>query len=124
VNKIKQVPRKPRRLPGEIAFDRCFFPVAALFVLNVICGIITFRQYQTFEPPTEAELAVEIPQPAWHIWLPFVFGLLLAVLWFRALVSLVRTWRDPSSRVLRFSASMLLIPFAAVTCRLLLTPFQ
>lgn len=119
----KQDVRKRRRLPGEIAFDRCFLPVAALFVLNLISGTMSFRQYQTLKPPTEAELAMQIPQAVPHVWLPFAFGLLLAVLWLRAIISLVGAWRDPSSRVLRFSASVLLVPFAVATCRLLGTPF-
>jgi len=119
----KQAARKHLRLPGEIAFDRCFLPLAALSLFNIIFAIITLRLSPS-EPLTEEQLAAEMPPPLWHAWLWFALGLLLAVLWFRAIVSLVRAWRDPSSRVLRFSASVLLIPFAVATFRLLLTPFQ
>jgi hypothetical protein len=119
-----QVVRKSRRLPGEIAFDRCFFPIAALFTFNIVWWILSIRQDQTFKPPTEADLAAELPPPAWHLWLSFALGLVFAVLWFRALASVLRAWRDPSSRILRFSASVLLVPFAIAACRLLLTPFQ
>ena len=120
----KQVARKYGRTPGERAFDRCFLPFAAFFVLSIISEFIAWRLRPPYKPPTEAQLAAELPPPAWHLWLPFAFGLLLAVLWVRALITLVSVWRDPTSRVLRFSASVLLIPFAVVTCRLLLTPFQ
>ena len=122
--KANQVARKRGRLPGEIAFDRCFLPLATLSVLSFIVEFIAWRLRPPYKPETEAQLSAAIPPPAWHAWLPFAVGLLLAVLWVRALVSLVRVWRDPSSRVLRFSASVLLIPFAVVTCRLLHTPFQ
>jgi hypothetical protein len=119
----KQVARKRRRLPGEIAFDRCFLPLVALSLLNITLSIIEWRSSPS-EPYTEEQLAAQMPPPLWHAWLWFTLGLLLAVLWFRAVVTLARAWRDPSSRVLRFSASVLLIPFAVATCRLLLTPLQ
>jgi hypothetical protein len=120
---INQVDRKRRRLPGEIAFDRCLLPLVALSFLNIIFGGIEWR-LRPSGPLTEAQLDAEMPPPLWHEWLWFALGLLLVVLWFRAVVTLVRTWRDPSSRVLRFSSSVLLIPFAVATYRLLLTPFQ
>lgn len=122
----KQVARQRGRLPGEIAFDRCFLPLAALSLLHIgqiVFGIITRRPGQ-YAPLAGEPLAAEMPPPDWQAWLWFALGLLLAVLWFRAMGTLVRAWRDPSSRVLRFSASVLLIPFAVVTGRLLLTPFQ
>jgi hypothetical protein len=115
--------RKRHRLPGEIMFDRCFLPLVALFLLNLVVGIIEWSQ-RSRKPLTEAQLAAEMPPPQWHAWLWFVLGCLLAALWLRAIITLVRAWRDPSSRVLRFSASVLLIPFAAATYRLLFTPFQ
>ena len=121
--KANQVARKHGRLPGEVAFDRCFLPLVALSVFNIVFAIIADRGTPS-ESLSEEQLAAEMPLPIWHAWLWFALGLLLAGLWFRAVVSLVRTWRDPSSRVLRFSASVLLIPFAVATCRLLLTPFQ
>lgn len=119
----KQVTRKHRRLPGEIAFDRCFLPLVALSIFNIVLGIITERLDQS-EPYTEKELAAATPAPLWHAWLWFVLGLRLSALWFRAVVTLARAWRDPSSKVLRFSASVLLIPFAVATYQLLMTPFQ
>src|SRR5687767_12952065 len=114
----KQVTRKDRRLPGEIAFDHCFLPLVALSLFNIVFWIIA-RNLRPSEPLTEAQRAAEMPPPAWHASFWFALGLLLAVLWFRALVSLVRAWRDPSSKVLRFSAAALLLPFAIVTCQLL-----
>lgn len=121
--KATQVARKHRRLPGEIAFDRCFLPLIALSLFNIAFAIITGRLDQS-EPLTEVKLAAPVPPPLWHAWLWFALGLLLAALWFRAIVTLARAWRDPSARVLRFSASVLLLPFAVVTYQLLLTPFQ
>ena len=114
-----QAARKHGRLPGEVAFDRCFLPLAALSVLSILFQFIAWRLRAPYRPESEAEIPA-----AWLVWLPFALGLLLAVLWVRALFSLVTTWRDPSSQVLRFSASVLLIPFAIVTCQLLLTPFH
>ena len=124
IARSNQVARKYGRTPGERAFDRCFLPFAAFFVLSLVFEVIAWRLRPTSKPPTEAQLAAELPPPGWHLWLPFAFGLFLAVLWVRALITLVSVWRDPSSAVLRFSASVLLVPFAVVTSRLLLTPFQ
>ena len=115
--------RKRRRLPGEIAFDRCFMPVAALFILKLVFFAIGLTYERPKGPPTEAELATQLPPPAWHGWLFCGVGVVLAFLWVRALVTLIRAWSDPSSRVLRFAAVVLLIPFAIATCRFLLAPF-
>ena len=114
--------RKRRRLPGEIAFDRCFMPVAALFVLKLVLFAIGLTHQHPKGPPTEAELAAELPPP-WHGWLFSAGGAVLAFLWVRALITLIRAWSDPSSRVLRFAAVVLLIPFAIATCRFMLAPF-
>lgn len=120
---IKQVARKHRRLPGEIAFDRCFLPLVALSVLSIAFALIS-----DWDHPSgwhyEKQLVSAMPPPIWHTWLWFALGLLLAALWFHAIVSLVRAWRDPSSRFLRFSASVLLIPFAVATFQLLFLPFH
>lgn len=122
-SRTEQVARKRPRLPGEIAFDRCLIPLVGLILLKVV--VATGEEIQRPENPlTEAQLAAEIPPPLWHAWLWFALGLLLAALWLRAAVTLVRAWRDPSSKVLRFSACVLLLPFAVATCRLLGTPFQ
>ena len=102
----RQVARKRLRLPGEIAFDLCFLPLVALTLFNIIFSGDDWRP------------------PFWHGWLWFGLGLVLAALWFRAVFTLVRAWRDPSSRVLRFSTLMLLFPFAVATSRFLLAPFR
>jgi hypothetical protein len=118
------VQRKAWRTPGERAFDRCFLPFAAFFILNIIAEFILWRLRAAYEPLAKAQAVANVLPPPWHFWLPFAFGLILAVLWIRALIGLVRVWHDPSSRVLRFSASVLLIPFGIATCRLLVTPFH
>lgn len=115
--------RKRRRLPGEIAFDRCFMPVVALFVLKLIFVLIELAHEHPNRLPTEAELAAQLPPPAWQGWLFCGVGVVLAFLWVRAVVSLVRAWSDPSARVLRFVAVVLLVPFGIATCRYLLAPF-
>ena len=122
--KANQVARKHGRLPGEVAFDRCFLPLATLFILSIITEFVAWMVRPPYKPESEAQLSAAMLPPAWNVWLPFTVGLLFAVLWLRALISLATAWRDPSSRVLRFSASVLLIPFAIVTCQLLFTPFQ
>lgn len=109
--------RKRGRTPGEQAFDRCFLPVAALFVFHITTFLTAWGLY-----PHPYKLA-SIPVSSWELWTSFSIGVLLAVLWFRALASLVKGWRDPSSRVLRFSASVLLFPFALAVFGFLTAPF-
>src|SRR5687767_6672648 len=118
----KQVTHKHRRLPGEVAFDRCFLPLVSFWIFNIVFFFV--GQGGPSKPRSEAELAAETPPPIWQAWLWFAIGLVLAAFWFRAVITLTRAWQDPSSRVLRFSASVLLIPFANSAYRLLLTPFQ
>lgn len=113
--KASEATRKHGRTPGERAFDRCLLPLVALFGFSLINEFFAWRLRFPYKP--------QMPPLVWPAWLPFTVGLILAALWVRAVVSLVAVWRDPSSRVLRFSASILLIPFAFVTCHLLLTPF-
>ena len=119
-----RIARVLRRTPGEVAFDRCFFPLAALSIV----GVVTIALTAVLSPPaherTEVELASEVPDPTWPLWLLFAVGLVVAFFWFRAFVGVVWVWRDPSARVLRFSALGLLLPLAAVAIRLLLLPFR
>jgi hypothetical protein len=123
--KPSPVPRKHRRLPGEIAFDRCFLPLVAVIVLQMVyTAFLWVPMMGSSEGLTEEEVAAAIPPPLWHAWFWFTIGLLLAILWFRAIITLARAWRDPSSRVIRFAACVVLIPFAAVTCGLLLNPLR
>jgi cytochrome c biogenesis protein CcdA len=99
-------------------------PGLPITLIGIVAQIVASRLRPPYKPPTEAQLAAEMPPPAWHVWLAFVLGILAAVFWVRALASLISSWHDPSSRVLRFSASVLLIAFGILACRLLLTPFQ
>src|SRR5829696_8475663 len=116
----KQISRKRGRLPGEVAFDRCFLPLIAISVITTAFEIFHGGFTRSSGSLSETDLAAQTPPPIWLPWSTFALGILMAVLWVRALTSLVWAWRDPSSRVLRFSASVLLIPFAFTTCRLLL----
>jgi hypothetical protein len=119
----EQILRKRGRLPGEIAFDRCLLPLAAFAVLSVAREWLD-RFYRLTKPITEAQPDVEVSSPPWLVWLSFTLGLLYAFLWIRAVVTLIHAWNDPSSRILRFSAFVLLIPFAWIACELLLKPFH
>jgi hypothetical protein len=47
-------------------------------------------------------------------------GILFGFLWLRAVHSLIQAWSDPSARVLRFSASVLLVFVAGATYQLFL----
>jgi hypothetical protein len=109
-----------------VAFDRCFLPLAALFLLSGASEAIVYRNHAVHKVPTEEKLAAKLPvaPSEWEVWLPFALGLVLVVLWLRALLGLLGTWSDPSFRVLRFSASVLLVPFALVACHLLRLPFS
>jgi hypothetical protein len=71
-----------------------------------------------------APVPAAIPHSAWLVWFPFALGLLFAVLWVRAITSLIAAWSDPSAKILRFCALILLIPFAAVAVEFLLVPFR
>ena len=123
---MKTIPalRRPRRLPGEIAFDRCFLPLVAVIVLQIIYRNASSEFFVASEALNTEEFTATISPPLWHAWLWFTFGLLLAVLWVRAVLTLARAWRDPSSRVVRFSSCVVLIPFAIITFGLLLHPFR
>jgi hypothetical protein len=121
--KTKQVARQHRRLPGEIAFDRCFLPLVSLLLFKLAFEFLAGRSGAS-DSLAEEKLAAVPPTPMWHAWLWFVLGLVFGVLWFRASVTLARAWNDASSRVLRFPALVVLVAFAAVTSRLLLAPFQ
>lgn len=123
--KTTPLPRKHRPLPGEIAFDRCFLPVAAYCAITFFVGVARLSASKSSPLPiTEEALAAELPPPFWQAWVWFALGLLLAALWCRALVTLARAWRDPSSRIVRFPASVLLIPFAVVAYQLIVLPYR
>jgi len=118
------------RTPGERAFDRCFLPVAILpvatvFTLNIVSIFITWKTHPPYKPPCKSDAIATPPSASvWLGWLSFGIGILLVVLWIRALVTLIGAWNDPSSKLLRFSALMLLIPFAAIALLLLQAPFH
>jgi hypothetical protein len=61
------------------------------------------------KPRTETEIVAALPEPAWHHWLPVTLGGLFFVYCLWALWSVIRTWRDPNAKVLRFSALLLLL---------------
>ena len=112
-----------RRTPGEVAFDRCFFPLASLSVVGVVTSALTAVLSLPAHPRTEAELASEVPNPAWPLWILFSIGLVVAFFWLRAFIGVVQVWRDPSARILRYPALGLLLPLGFVAVRLLLLPF-
>lgn len=115
---------KRRRLPGEVAFDRCFIPVAIIFVARMILAGVAVLYFGASKAPTKAELAVQSLPIMGLTWLLPLAGLVLALLWLRAVWTLVRVWNEPSARVLRFPAMVLLIPFGLVARHLLLSPFS
>ena len=113
------------RTPGEQAFDRCLFPFAASFLVTIVLFIIGgIRHRSPSHTRSESALAVQLPDPVWLPWLYFALGLVLAGLWFRALLSLISAWRDPSATVLRFVSCVLLLPFAFMAFTFLSTPFR
>jgi hypothetical protein len=94
MNKRDRIARIYGPTPGEMAFDRCLFPFVALFAF---CASRPFEEQESLR--------------AWFVWLDVALGVFAVVLWIRALIGLLQVWRDPSSRVLRFSASVLLFGF-------------
>ena len=62
--------------------------------------------------------------PTWYELVQFVIGELLCVYWLWAFWSVLRAWRDPGARILRFSALFLLLFDAAIAIGLLMSPFS
>ena len=118
-----RITRTPYRSPGEIAFDRCFFPLATLFVLGVVIVALTLAFAPLAHPRSEIDFAPGTRARARPLWPSRGAGLIIAFFWWRGFVSVARAWRDPSARVLRFSALGLLIPLAIVAVRFLHLPF-
>lgn len=127
----KPLARKNRRSPGEIALDQCFLPLVTFVVLLVT--FVVFSLAFNFiawgiSPPyrelMETRLAEGLLGTGWDGGISLVAGLCLALLWLRAVVTLIGVWRDPSSRILRFSASALLILSAGVIYNLLFYSFK
>ena len=116
----------PSCSPGERAFDRCFYPFGAVLALALagILGELFISYTVTHKPHSEAEFEVTVPDPAWHTWLPFTLGVLLCIYWLWAFWSLLRAWRDPRARILRFSALFLLLFDASIAYLLLSSPFS
>jgi hypothetical protein len=114
------------RSPGERAFDRCFYPFGAILALALagIFGELFISHTVTHKPRSEAELAATPADPAWHTWLPFTLSMLLCIYWLWAFWSVLRAWRDPRVRVLRFSALFLLLLDAGIAYVLLSYPFS
>jgi hypothetical protein len=117
------------RTPGERAFDRCLFPFAVSFVVSFVLGVIGGPWLRSPSRPA-SELALTTPSqfplpiPSWHLWLYFALGLVGALLWLRALLTLIGAWRDPSAKIQRFACCFLLIPFASIVYILLSAPFR
>jgi hypothetical protein len=115
---------RPGALQESVHWTDAFFRSPHSLIFNVIAQFILWRLRAAYEPLAKTQAVADIPAPLWRFWVPFAFGLILAVLWIRALIGLLSVWHDSSSRVLRFSASVLLIPFGIATCQLLLMPFH
>jgi hypothetical protein len=111
---LKIMPR-PRvihgRSPGERAFDWCLLPYFLCFLVTLtsffrltIHGRGNERVAMTGERPS-----IIVPDPAWHPWIPFGIGILLAIYWVWTFRNLLRSWSDPFARVLRYCSVVLLL---------------
>ncbi len=113
----KSNPQKRARTPGEIAFDRCFLPLAIPFVLlPIITSMASALQIPTESLFTLSQVGGKS--------VPFALGLLFTALWARAFYSVIKGWGDPAAKVLRFVSMVLLLPFATLAYFLLKVPFQ
>jgi hypothetical protein len=99
---------------GERAFDRCFFPVA-IYIALVLGAVIL----DTLLTDSDAR----VRQPEWLAWLLFACGALLSVHWLWALRGVIRSWHDPTARVLRFASLGLLFLAALIIAGLFYLPF-
>jgi hypothetical protein len=95
--------------PGERALDACVFPILGILIATVFIDRF---------PSMERYLM------SWREWVGGAVGLLYAALLLRAVRSLSAAWSDPSARILRFSASVLLIPLALIVFSLLRPPLE
>jgi hypothetical protein len=86
--------KRDLRTPGEIAFDRCFFPFALFFLFP------SFVDIQSL--PLR--------------WIGIFFMPLAIVLWGRALISLIKGWRDPAAKILRVVSLVLLLLWTPPFC--------
>ena len=107
------------RTPGERAFDRCFFPLAIFFVGSVNLTAIEIVRQQRSGSNDTPHRALALLSPEWLPWTSLIVGVLFSFLWVRALFSVIRSWDDPSARILRKVSCILLVSFAAVTYSLL-----
>ena len=118
------------RSPGERAFDRCILPSAVAVLLVLIQILVSMEEVNhALHEPTEVELAAVAPDPIWHawipfmlIWIPFMFGILLAIYWVWAFRGVLRSWSDPVARILRFSSLGLLLGQLFGIFKLLIAP--
>lgn len=94
---------------GDVMLDRSLLALVFAFALVVLHVSLLLN---IFLRPTAAVVSLS-------------FGLLaLCVLWFRAAVAVVRAWRDPSARIVRFTSigALLLTLWPCIT--LLLVTFM
>src|SRR5258707_476038 len=109
--------------PGECAFDRCIVWFFFALGLTQVVNFLSWLSWRHVRHTHSAEGLPSIAAPAWEIWIPFVFGLLLAVYWAWALRGVVRSWSDPVACILRFSSAVLLLAQLFVIWSLLSVPW-
>ena len=85
---IVRRPSRPPRSPGERAFDLCFIPYMVSGVIMVVLGAA---------------------RGSFPGWLPGLAMLMLALWYIWALMAVIRAWRDPFAKVLRFVSLALII---------------
>jgi hypothetical protein len=109
------------RSPGELAFDRCFYPFGTLLLLCFfrLFGELLLQSGTDQRKPPFLAASATTSGPAWLHWLPFACGWLLCAYWVWAFFSVVRSWRDPRVRILRISALFLLFFDASIALSLL-----
>lgn len=95
------------RTVGQKAWFRCIYPLATPFVLFAVIIVLTllFASARKFFGPNIPE---GVPWQYVPRWAAITLWHLPAVFWVRALVGVVRAWRDPSFRGTRLAASAML----------------
>lgn len=115
--KEKRVPRPP----GQIVFDRCFLPVAAIVILRILW--IFFQWHAPSELDYYKKYPFRIPLDFEdQFW--FMFGLVLVALWIRASLTLIKFWGDPSLKYTRLAACLLFIVLGITSCNVLLRHYS
>ncbi len=121
-------PRKAKlpRSPGERAFDLCFYPfgVVLAFAFASLFGDLLMSDSTSRNAQNGRSLIAAVLDPTWYRLVQFAIGELLCVYWLWALWCVLRAWRDPGARVLRFSALFLLLFDGCMAFGLLTSPFS